>query len=61
VGRGAAGSLVWRHGADMQAPAGDGENWLMRDVINYHHRVQPHATSDYVLVRVDESASAQNT
>lgn len=53
VSRTAPGQLIWHDGVKMQEPERARDNWLARDVIDYHRRVRPHATSDFVLVRVE--------
>jgi hypothetical protein len=57
VSRPAPGGLIWHDGFEMQQPENARNLWLVRDVINYHRRRQPHATSDIVLVRVEDAAA----
>jgi hypothetical protein len=54
VSRPVPASLIWHDGVEMQEPERARDNWLVRDTLDYHRRVQPHATSDFVLVRVED-------
>jgi len=57
VSRPGTGSVIWHDGAellDTEREADD--NWLVRDIIAYHRREQPHKTCDTVLVRVEDAA-----
>lgn len=54
VSRAAPGNLIWHDGVDLQDLGYPTDNWLVRDVLDYHRRVRPHATSDFVLVRVED-------
>jgi hypothetical protein len=53
VSRAAPGQLIWHDGVKMQEPESVRDNWLVHEVIDYHRRLRPHATSDFVLVRVE--------
>lgn len=55
VNRSGAGFLIWRDGLAMLELRKDSDsNWLERNIVDYHRRVRPHATSDVVLVRVED-------
>jgi hypothetical protein len=54
VSRPGPGSLIWHDGVEMQETLPERDNWLARDILDYHRRVRPHATSDFVLVRVED-------
>lgn len=54
VSRPGKGTLIWHDGVEMADSKVEpcSGNWLMRDIIAYHYRVRPHATSESVLVRI---------
>lgn len=55
VGKPGTGTLIWHDGVEMLDLQGEADgNWLERDIVGYHRRVHPHATSDIVLVRVED-------
>jgi hypothetical protein len=57
VSRPGTGALIWHDGLEMLEPESrkDGVNWLSLDIVDYHRRARPHATSDCVLVRIEGS------
>jgi hypothetical protein len=54
VSRSVPGSLIWHDGVELQEPERASDIWLARDILAYHSRVRPHATSDFVLVRIED-------
>ena len=54
VSRPGAGDLIWHDCVEMREPENVSDNWLVRDVMDYHRRVRPHANSDLVLVRIED-------
>ena len=57
VSRPGTGALIWHDAVEMEEPARARDNWLVRDVFDYHRRVQPHASSEFVLVRIEDDVA----
>lgn len=54
--RASAHHLIWHDGVELQQPGNVSDNWLVREVMEYHRRVRPHTNSDLLLVGIEDDA-----